>query len=163
MDRSDDSVRYFQKMDTLLLQQSTLMDQNVALSKQNETLMSMNASLEARIVALESVASSMSTQVETLKPESWICPVCEQPFKHRESYKGHIRRLVLSSSSGAHCFLDSEKEAHRALVSHPRYGDGDFDSRKHNFANQLYETVKSCSTSRRSSESSYRAVRIGAV
>jgi hypothetical protein len=44
------------------------------------------------------------------------------------------------------------------LVSHARYGDGDFDSRSKNYSLMLYETIKSNSSSSMSSPASYSAV-----
>ena len=88
----------------------------------------------------------------------WMCPVCWKPFAHRESFKGHIRRLTESPSDHKHCYLDPEKPQHVTLLSHPRYGDGDFRSRAAAFSAQLYHTVKSNSNSTRTSASSHSAV-----
>jgi hypothetical protein len=88
----------------------------------------------------------------------WICPVCWKPFAHRESFKGHIRRLTESPSEHMHCYLDPGKPEHVALLSHSRYGDGDFLSRAAAFSAQLYQTVKSNSNSTRTSASSHSAV-----
>jgi hypothetical protein len=163
MDASEDPHRFLAAMDSILLQQSTLIDQNAALALQNTTLISQNADLTTRITALEGIASSMSStgrrRVDS-DDESWVCPVCNEPFKHRESYKGHIRRLSLNPlDRGSRCFLDKDNEAHIALVQHARYGDGTYHSCAVSFASLLYDTVRSASTSRTSSQNSYRAVR----
>lgn len=144
-----------------MMQQTTLIDQNVALAQQNATLISQTADLTSRIVALEEVVSAKATVIGSLGAVEWTCPVCSEGFKHRESFKGHIRRLAHPVSPGARCFLDPAVKEHRALLAHERYGNGDFDSCKAQFVQQLYDTVKSASTSRRSSESSHRQVRAG--
>jgi hypothetical protein len=77
---------------------------------------------------------------------------------HRESFKGHVRRLTVPPTDRTHCFLDESRDDHKLLLSHPRYGDGDFASRAASFAQQLYECCKSNSTSTRTSESSHAAV-----
>jgi hypothetical protein len=158
MDLSDDSGRFYAAMESMMMQQSTLIDQNVALAQQNATLITQTADLTSRIVALEEVVSAKATVIGAVE---WICPVCSEGFKHRESFKGHIRRLAHPVSPGARCFLDPAVKEHRALLAHERYGNGDFDSCKAQFVQQLYDTVKSASTSRRSSESSHRQVRAG--
>ena len=163
MDMSDDPSRFFAAMDSILLQQSTLIDQNSALSLQNQTLITQNANLTSRISALEDIAGSLATAGRHAVDSDgdWVCPVCNEQFKHRESYKGHIRRLAQSPlSRGSRCFLDKDNEAHVILVQHARYGVGDFDSCAGAFASMLYDTVKSASTSRTSSQNSHRAVRV---
>jgi len=161
MDQCDGSVRFFAAMESMMMQQSTLIDQNAALAKQNETLITQNADLTSRIVALEEVASRMTPVRGLHGAVQWMCPVCHEEFKHRESFKGHIRRLANPVTPGARCFLDCDNADHVALLDHSRYGDGDFASRKEQFAQQLYDQVKSASTSRRSSESSHRLVCAG--
>ena len=148
------------KLDSISATQATILHQNQALASQNATLITQNAELCARVAALELRAGSHDTASDLCC--EWRCPVCHETFKHRESFKGHIRRLVYPSSSKSACFLDESKPEHVALVSHPRYNDGDgmFPARAASFSLQLYETVKSNSTSRTTSESSHRAVRI---
>ena len=115
-----------------------------------------NDDLEARVADLE--AGRARRRASPYERRDWKCPVCNQPLKHRESFKGHIRRLIVPSSDRTHCFLDIENPAHRALLAHPRYGDGDFNARAVVFSQQLYDTVKSNSSSTRTSESSHSAV-----
>ena len=114
------------------------------------------ASLSARVAQLEGQNGKRSSSGGS--DCRWICPVCWKPFAHRESFKGHIRRLTESPSEHMHCYLDPGKPEHVALLSHPRYGDGDFRSRAAAFAAQLYQTVKSSSSSSRTSASSHSAV-----
>ena len=115
------------------------------------------ASLSSRVSRLESLQRNRSHSRESGNCR-WLCPVCWKPFAHRESFKGHIRRLTEAPTDQMHCFLDEEKPEHRVLLSHPRYGDGDFRSRAAAFSEQLYNTVKSNSNSTRTSASSHSAV-----
>ena len=117
-----------------------------------------NDDLEARVADLE--AGRARHRASPYERRDWKCPVCNQPLKHRESFKGHIRRLIVRSSDRTHCFLDIDNPAHVALLAHPRYGDGDFNARAVVFSQQLYDTVKSNSSSTRTSESSHSAVSI---
>ena len=115
-----------------------------------------NVALAARVAELEGYRYKRKSSRDN--ECRWICPVCWQPFSHRESFKGHIRQLTISPTDHMHCFLSEEKLEHRILLSHPRYGDGDFKTRAAAFSSQLYDTVKSNSNSTRTSESSHSAV-----
>jgi hypothetical protein len=150
----DAPLRLLSTLDSIYEQQRTLLTQNHNLEQQNATLISQNEVLSARVSALELKMSAKTTCSDC----SWICPVCKTPFLHRESFKGHIRRLRDPISTSAHCFLDENNPEHQRLVSHPRYGTGTFDDRRHQFAEQFYDTVRSHSSSRHSSQSSHRAV-----
>jgi hypothetical protein len=113
--------------------------------------------LESRICQLE-IASS-AKRIRRSNPASlWVCPVCREPFAHRESFKGHISRLAEPKSERSHCRLDPQNPEHVKLLSDPRFGDGDWDSRSLRFGQQFYDTVKSVSSSTRTSESSHSAV-----
>ena len=150
----DAPLRLLTTLESIYEQQRTLLTQNQHLEQQNATLISQNEVLSARVTALELKMSAKTTCSDC----SWTCPVCKTPFLHRESFKGHIRRLRDPVSTSAHCFLDENNPEHQRLVSHPRYGTGTFDDRRHQFADQFYETVRSHSSSRHSSQSSHRAV-----
>ena len=114
------------------------------------------AALSDRVSELENARACVrKSKRDTVR---WTCPVCWEPFKHRESFKGHIRRLFESPTDRMHCCLDPERPEHVALLSHSRYGNGDFSSRAAAFASQLYDTVKSHSNSTRTSASSHSAV-----
>ncbi len=115
--------------------------------------------LSTRIASLESQREARGSSCHSGRDNCrWICPVCWKPFAHRESFKGHIRRLTESPTDRMHCCLDPERPEHVALLSHSRYGNGDFSSRAAAFASQLYDTVKSHSNSTRTSASSHSAV-----
>jgi hypothetical protein len=123
----------------------------------NAALVNSNAALAARVEMLESHYRDKVSR-SSRSHRSWECPVCQKTFAHRESFKGHILRLKDPPSERSHCRLNPERPDHIALLSHSRYGNGDFQSRGSNFAQQFYETVRSNSTSTRTSESSHSAV-----
>lgn len=135
----------------------SLKAQNDSILSQNQALLTQNLALADRVSALESQISSRPSTASD-KSQVWICPVCHEVFKHRESFKGHIRRMMFPSER-PHCFLDPLSPEHVALLAHPRYGDGPFEDRASNFKSQLYSTVKSNSVSTMSSENSFTAVR----
>jgi hypothetical protein len=119
-----------------------------------------SSDLSARVQKLEIRNTEADVLSERAVKCAWICPVCRSPFKHRESFKGHILRLKEPVAKRTHCFFDAENPVHVALLSHPRFGTGDFGSRGAAFASQFYDTVRSCSSSSRSSESSHAAVSV---
>jgi hypothetical protein len=45
----------------------------------------------------------------------WVCPICDTVFKHKESFKGHIRKL-LSASGRSRCHLNPLDTDHRIMV-----------------------------------------------
>jgi hypothetical protein len=114
-----------------------------------------NAVIASRLAALEGGSRGRRRSGQ----REWICPVCEEPFAHRESFKGHVRKLTLPHTGRRNCELDPLNARHQALVAHPRYGTGDFNSRGSEFVNQLYHTIRSASSSTRSSDASHDAVR----
>jgi hypothetical protein len=121
-----------------------------------------NAALAVTHAALNTRVEQLESHVAITDPSnsrrSWVCPVCAKLFKHRESFKGHILRLKDPQSERSRCRLDPDRPDHIVLLSHPRYGHGDFPSRACSFAQQFYDTVRSNSTSTRTSESSHSAV-----
>lgn len=117
------------------------------------------ALLSARVSALEENARHPSQSNQQSDQLQWVCPVCLVSFTHRESFKGHVRLMTLKKTARSHCRFDPHNPHHQVLLSHPRYGSGDFDSRALAFSHQMYDTVKSHSSSSRSSESSHSAVR----
>jgi hypothetical protein len=156
MVQHDDARRFYAAIESIVVQQNTLIEQNAALASQNATLIVQTADLTSRIIALEANAAVAQAPSEF---DRWECPVCHAPFKHRESYKGHIRRLAQNPVDDAfRCYLDSQNPLHVALLGHPRCGTGDFGSRAQLFSGLLYDQVKSNTSSRTTSESSHRAV-----
>jgi len=119
-------------------------------------LVQSSSDLSVRVQQLE--IRGMHADAETAC--AWVCPVCRTPFKHRESFKGHILRLKEPVAKRTKCFFDEENPVHVALLSHPRFGTGDFGSRAAAFSSQFYDRVRSCSNSSRSSESSFAAVSV---
>ena len=148
------SPRILSAMNSMVQQQVAMMTQSEQLAAQNATLIEQNAIMVERISALEKVVIGRRPSGD------WICPVCGNHYSTLASFKGHVRRLVHPAAQRTKCFLDINNPDHRILVSHARYGEGDFESRSKNYSLMLYETIKSNSTSSMSSPASYSAVSI---
>ena len=118
-----------------------------------------NSALESRMAELESEHSAR--KMRRSNPAAlWVCPVCRDPFSHRESFKGHVSRLAQPKSERSHCRLVQDNPEHKKLLSDPRFGDAesDWDAAALSFGQQFYDTVKSVSSSTRTSSSSHSAV-----
>jgi hypothetical protein len=144
--------RLLSAMDRMVEQQVAMMTQSDQLAAQNATLIQQNARMVERIAALEQIVIGRRSSGD------WICPVCGNHFSHIGSFKGHVRRLIHPVALKSKCFLDPNNPDHQALVSHARYGQGDFDDRSKIYSLMLYETIRSNSTSTMSSQNSYSAV-----
>ena len=118
-----------------------------------------SSAMESRIEDLES-ASAARKKRSSNGDQLWICPVCREILAHRESFKGHISRLSEPKSERSHCKLDPDNKEHQKLLSDPRFGDpnGDWNQRALTFGLQFYNTIKSHSSTTRSSEQSHSAV-----
>ena len=106
-----------------------------------------NAELLARVAGLERcmLEISVSRQAVGVCPEPappalvWMCPVCSSPFRHRDSFKGHVRKLKYSSSRPK-CVLSPSSAAHLALVH--RFSGDDFKSQAEVFRESFYSFVR---------------------
>lgn len=146
------SPRILSAMNSMAQQQIAMMTQSEMLAAQNATLIEQNAAMVARIAALEQVVIGRRPSGD------WVCPVCGNHYSTLASFKGHVRRLVHPVSVRTKCFLDINNPDHQLLVSHARYGEGNFESRSKNYSLMLYETIRSNSSSSMSSPASYSAV-----
>ena len=141
---------------------SELMEIKTSLSEVVRLLLasqSNSSAMESRIDDLE-CASAARRKRSSHQAQLWVCPVCREPFAHRESFKGHVSRFIEPKTERSHCKLDPDNPEHKKLLSDPRFGDpnGDWNVRALNFGLQFYNTVKSNSSSSRSSEQSHSAV-----
>lgn len=85
----------------------------------------------------------------------WKCPVCLKTFMHKESFKGHIRKLVFGSSRPK-CHLNPQNVEHQLLVH--RFEGATFYDRSQKFCREFYsQTCLSC-TKRDEDDQSYRHV-----
>ena len=118
-----------------------------------------SSAMESRIEGLES-ASAARKKRSSNEQQLWICPVCREILAHRESFKGHVSRLSEPKSERSRCKLDPDNKEHQKLLSDPRFGDpnGDWNQRALTFGLQFYNTIKSHSSTTRSSEQSHSAV-----
>jgi len=65
----------------------------------------------------------------------WFCPLCPKHFKHRFSFRGHVRRLV-QQSSRPKCHLNPRNAAHVALVR--RFPGADFYDQARCFCREFH-------------------------
>jgi hypothetical protein len=68
----------------------------------------------------------------------WVCPICDTPLKHKESFKGHIRKL-LSASSRSRCYLNPLDTDHRIMVH--RFPGEEVQDRIAAFSREFYSQV----------------------
>jgi hypothetical protein len=71
----------------------------------------------------------------------WVFPVCKQDFKHRESFKGHIRGLL----QHVRCVWSAEDASHVSLVS--KFQGDDFYSKAASCSAAMYAEVCACTSS----------------
>ena len=82
----------------------------------------------------------------------WACPVCKTQFKHRDSFKGHIRTLAKPSRRPA-CHLNRQDGWHQALVH--RF-PGEFHVQAQHFAGNYYSEVRQCCSAFDTDEQSFQ-------
>jgi hypothetical protein len=94
----------------------------------------------------ESASRSRSCSRRRTCPDlglSWICPICEVNFFHRESFKGHIRLCQLLQHQSCRLMADNVK--HQALLG--RFYNGDWNASAAAFTREFYEQIRVCSSS----------------
>ena len=68
----------------------------------------------------------------------WVCPICDEPFKHKESFKGHIRKL-LTATGRSRCHLNPSDNDHIILVH--RFPGVEVQDRIAAFSREFYSQV----------------------
>jgi hypothetical protein len=68
----------------------------------------------------------------------WVCPICDAVLKHKESFKGHIRKL-LSASGRSRCHLNPLDVDHRIMVH--RFPGVDIQDQIAAFSREFYSQV----------------------
>lgn len=68
----------------------------------------------------------------------WVCPICDAVLAHKESFKGHIRKL-LSASGRSRCHLNPLDVDHRILVH--RFPGADVQEQIAAFSREFYSQV----------------------
>ena len=75
---------------------------------------------------------------EAVQCLSWTCPVCGLTLSHKESFKGHIRKLVYPSKRPG-CHMNSLIPQHQ-LLAH-RFAGTNFYEQSYEFCKQFYHQV----------------------
>ena len=101
------------------------------------------------------LCASACACVCVLVSECVPCPVCSQVLMHKESFKGHIRKLVHQSSRPG-CHLNPRDEDHRLLVRH--FHGSTFCEQARNFCAEFYAQTRSSCTKRDDDEHSRRHI-----
>lgn len=92
----------------------------------------------------------------------WSCPICHKGLAHKESFRGHIRKLVYSSTRPK-CHLNPADERHATLVA--RFPGATFYERAKAFCTEFYTQVSWSCTKRDDDDQSFEHVKawIGAA
>jgi hypothetical protein len=85
----------------------------------------------------------------------WQCPVCGKVLQHKDSFRGHIRKLV-HSSTRPKCHLNPCDVTHQAMVA--RFAGATFYEKAAAFCRELNSQVKWSCTKRDDDEQSWQHV-----
>ena len=97
------------------------------------------------------VAGSSSSSPEVI---NWICPFCLTRLADRDSWKGHIRRLVNPSSRPA-CHMNPQDSHHLDFVKRFGFVGDMFHQKAREFTAAFYAEVCICCTSQDTDQQSY--------
>jgi hypothetical protein len=75
----------------------------------------------------------------------WQCPICGKVLQHKDSFRGHIRKLV-HSSTRPKCHLNPSDDTHKLMVA--RFAGGNFYEKAQAFCKELNSQVKWSCTKR---------------
>lgn len=139
-----------------------ILDQLKVLSQQNASIVNRMAAIEALVhkphvqfdIGDAPRQEGSGDPVDVAVVVKWVCPFCEEPLLHRESFKGHIRALVYRTSRPK-CHLHPKK--HAMMVS--RFAGDSFYEKEKNFHVAFYSEVRSCCTSLDSVQQSIEHIR----
>ena len=134
-----------------------IMDHLRDLSQQNAAIASRMSALEALLLRPKvpfGGDAPMLNPVQVLDGVKWVCPFCDEPLAHRDSFKGHIRALV-HRTTRPKCHLHPQK--HATMVS--RFEGDTFYKQEKSFHIAFYSEVRACCTSLDSEQQSIDHIR----
>ena len=111
---------------------------------------------DVRLLVSHCCALGDAPEVQQLPPVqsvSWTCPICNINLKHKESFKGHIRKLVYPSSRPG-CHLNPLEKSHGQFAR--RFNGVSFSDQAYEFCKAFYHEVCICCTKRDPDEASLR-------
>jgi hypothetical protein len=82
------------------------------------------------------IAQASSVNGASALEPPWLCPLCFKPYKHRFSFRGHVRRLVVRSTRPK-CHLNPRNQMHQILVH--RFPGDDFYAQGRAFCREFHE------------------------
>ena len=147
-------------MSSILHALQVLTQQNAVISERIHSLEATLYSEKRRRVAVNTVgivspslavAGSSSSSPDVIE---WICPICLSQMSDRDSWKGHIRRLVQHSTRPA-CHLNPQDRHHLQLVQRFGLAEDMFQGKARAFAVAFYAAVRKCCTSQDTDRQSY--------
>lgn len=128
------------ELQQLKASQSTVLQQLLALSRE---VIAVRGLVLSR--ASDNGTVGHAPDVDQLLPvpsDSWTCPICGLNLKHKESFKGHIRKLVYPSKRPG-CHLNPLILQHKRLVH--RFNGVNFYEQGYAFCKEFYhQTCVSC-------------------
>jgi hypothetical protein len=86
---------------------------------------------------------------------SWTCPICSRNLKHKESFKGHIRKLVYPSNRPG-CHLNPLEKSHEQFAR--RFNGLNFSEQAYEFCKEFYHQVCISCTKRDPDDASLRHI-----
>ena len=139
-----------------------ILDQLKVLSQQNATIVDRMAAIEALVhkprvqfdIGEAPCEDGSSDPVNVADNVKWVCPFCDEPLAHRDSFKGHIRALV-HRTTRPKCHLHPQK--HATMVS--RFEGDTFYKQEQSFHIAFYSEVRACCTSLDSEQQSIDHIR----
>jgi hypothetical protein len=103
-------------------------------------------------------AVGLAPELQQLPPVlsmNWTCPICGTNLKHKESFKGHIRKLVYPSRRPG-CHLSPLEQSHEQFAS--RFPGLTFTVRAYEFCKAFYHQVCISCTKRDPDDASLRHI-----
>lgn len=94
-------------------------------------------------------------QLPSVQSMSWTCPICSKNLKHKESFKGHIRKLVYPSNRPG-CHLSPLVKSHEQFAH--RFNGVTFTEQAYEFCKEFYHQVCISCTKRDPDDASLRHI-----
>jgi hypothetical protein len=117
------------------------LDQLESVAHQRNAHQSDHAAFTSSLSASRSRSRSRRRETQTYGL-SWQCPICEENFTHRESFKGHVRLCMLMQHQ--RCRLCEDNPKHQLLLG--RFSCGTWGERGAAFTRAFYDQIRACTS-----------------
>lgn len=129
-------------LDSILLYMRALRQDTQQIQIQNQSIMDRILAIESRVQELHPGAGAAPDVADvTITSVAWQCPVCGLVLQDAATFKGHIRRLV-HTSSRPRCHLNPSDDNHKVLISRFGADEDDFHRRQQLFSRAFYGFVR---------------------